>query len=54
MKVYCVNCREDTENIDPKIVRTKSNRLVMQLKRSVCGIKKIKICKRTRSKRLIK
>ena len=23
MKTYCVNCRKDTENIDPKMVRTK-------------------------------
>ena len=23
MKTYCVNCREDTENIDPKLVRKK-------------------------------
>ena len=28
MKTYCVKCRRDTENIDPKIVRTKNNRLV--------------------------
>ena len=30
MKTYCLKCRKDTENIDPKIVRTKNNRLVMQ------------------------
>ena len=41
MNTYCVKCRKDTENIDPKIVRTKyNNRLVMQSKCSVCGIKK--------------
>ena len=40
MKSYCVKCGEDTENIDPKMVRTKNNRLVMQSKCSVCGIKK--------------
>ena len=33
MKTYCVKCRKDTENIDPKMVRTKNNRLVMQSKR---------------------
>ena len=32
MKTYCVNCRKDTENIDPKMVSTKNNRLVMQSK----------------------
>ena len=40
MNTYCVKCKKDTENIDPKIVRTKNNRLVMQSKCSVCGIKK--------------
>ena len=23
MKTYCVKCREDTENFDPKMVKTK-------------------------------
>ena len=40
MKTYCVKCKKDTENIDPKIVRTKNNRLVKQSKCFVCGIKK--------------
>ena len=40
MKTYCVNCRKDTEHIDPKMVRTKNNRLSIQSKCSVCGIKK--------------
>ena len=40
MKTYCVKCRKDTENIDPKMVRTKNNRLVMQSKCSAFGIKK--------------
>ena len=35
-----MKCRKDTENIDPKIVRTKNNRLVMQSKCSAYGIKK--------------
>ena len=30
MKPYCVKCRKHTENIDPKIVRTKNNKLVIQ------------------------
>ena len=45
MKTYCVKCRKDTENIDPKIVRTKNNRFVMQSKSSVCGIKKSRFVK---------
>ena len=45
MKTYCVKCKKDTENIDPKIVWTKNNRLVMQWKCSVCGIKKSRFVK---------
>ena len=40
MKIYCVKCRRDAENIDPKMFRTKNNRLIMQAKCSVCRIKK--------------
>ena len=30
IKTYCVKCRKDIQNIDPKMIRTKINRLVMQ------------------------
>ena len=40
MKTYCVKCKKDTENIDPIKFRTKNNKLIMQSKCSVCGIKK--------------
>ena len=29
MNSYCLSCKKDTENINPKIVRTKNNRLMM-------------------------
>ena len=45
MKTYCVKCKKDTENIDPKIVRTKNNRLVTQSKCFICGIKKSRFIK---------
>ena len=32
--------KKDTENIDPIMFRTKNNKLIMQSKCSVCGIKK--------------
>ena len=49
-KTYYVKCRKDTENIDPKIVWTKNNRLVMQSKCSVCGIKKSRLVKEQEAK----
>ena len=50
MKTYCMKCRKDTENIDPKMVRTKNNRLIMQSKCSACGIKKSKFVKEQEAK----
>ena len=52
MKTYCVKCRKDTENIDPKIVR-KKNRLVMQSICSVCEIKKSRFLKEQEVKGLL-
>ena len=53
MTTYCVKCRKDTENIDPKMVRTKSNRLIMQSKCSGCKIKKSRIVKEQKAKGLL-
>ena len=41
MKTYCLKCKTNTDNIDPKMFRTKSNnRLLMQSKCSVSDTKK--------------
>ena len=53
MRTYCVKCRKDTENIDPKLVRTKNNRLIMQSKCSVCGIKKSRFVREQEAKALL-
>ena len=50
MKTYCVKCKKDTENIDPEMFRTKNNRLIMQSKCSVCGIKKSRFVKEQEAK----
>ena len=52
MKTYCVKCRRDTENIVPKMVK-KNNRLIMQSKCSVCGIKKSRFVKEQETKSLL-
>ena len=53
MKTYCVKCRKDTDNIDPKIFRTKNNRLLMQSKFSVCKSKKSRFVKEQDAKGLL-
>ena len=53
MKIYCMKCRKDTKNIDPKMVRTKNNRLIMQSKCPVCRIKKSRFVKEQEAKGLL-
>ena len=53
MKTYCVKCRKDTGNIGPKTVRTKNNRLIMQSKCSVYGIRKSRFVKEPEAKGLL-
>ena len=53
MKSYCIKCRKDTEDIDPKMVKTKNNRLVMQSKCFVCRIKKSRFVKEQKEKGLL-
>ena len=48
-----MNCRRDNENIDPKMVRTKNNRLIMQSKCPVCGIKKSRFVKEQEARGLL-
>ena len=48
MNTYCLKCKKDTANIDPKMVKTKNNRLLMQSKFSVCGTKKSRFAKERR------
>ena len=48
-----MKCKRDSKNIDPKMVRTKNNRLVMQSKCSVCGIKKSRFVKEQEAKGLL-
>ena len=53
MKTYCLKYKKDTDNIDPKIIRTKNNRLVMQSKCSVYKIKKSRLVKEQEAKGLL-
>ena len=53
MNTYCLKCKKVTSNIDPKMVKTKNNRLLMQSKSSVCGTKKSRILKKQDAKGLL-
>ena len=48
-----MKCKRDTENINSKMLRTKNNKLIMQWKCSVCGIKKSRFVKEPEAKGLL-
>ena len=50
MNTYCVKCKKDTENLNSKMFRTKDNRLIMESKCPVCGIKKSRFVKEQEAK----
>ena len=39
MKSYCLKCRKDTENIDPKISSTSNGKAMILSKCAICGSK---------------
>ena len=54
MNTYCLKCKKNTSNIDPKMVKTKNNRLLMQSKCSVCKTKKSRFVKEQDAKGLLR
>ena len=53
MNTYCVKCKRDIGNLNSKIFRTKNNRLIMQSKCPVSGIKKSIFVKEQEAKGLL-
>ena len=40
MNTYCLSCKKDTRNIDPKVIKTKNNRKMMLSRCSIYNNKK--------------
>ena len=54
MKTYCLKCKTNTDSIDPRMSKTKTNSLIMQSKCSVCGTKKSRFIKEQDAKGLLR
>ena len=52
MKSYCLKCRKDTENINPRVSKTSNNRTMIISKCAICGSKKSKFIKNQKAKGL--
>ena len=53
MKSNCLQCRKDTENINPKISKTSNNRIMVLSKCAMCESKKPKFIKNQDAKELL-
>ena len=40
MNTYCLSCKKDTGNVNPKVIKTKNNRNIMLSRCSICNNKK--------------
>ena len=53
MKSYCLKCRKDTENINPRVSKTSNNRTMILSKCAKCGSKKSRFIKNQEAKGLL-
>ena len=53
MKQYCLKCRKDTENINPKVSKTSNGRTIVLSKCEICDSKKSRFIKNQEAKRLL-
>ena len=45
IKSFCLKCKEDTENINPRVSQTSDNRAMILSKHAECGSKKSRFIK---------
>ena len=50
---YCLSCKKNTKNIDPRVAKTKNNRLMMLSKCAICGKKKFRFIREQQAKGLL-
>ena len=53
MKSYCLKCRKDTENINPRVSNTSNSRSMILSKCAICGSKKTRFIKNQEAKELL-
>ena len=53
MLSYCLKCRKNTESKNPKVVRTKTGRIMLLSKCEVCDSKKLKFIKEREASELL-
>ena len=50
MESYCLKCIKNTENINPKVLKTRAGRTIVLSKCAICGSKKSRFIKNQEAK----
>ena len=53
VKSYCLKCRKDTENINPRVSNTSNGKTMILSKCAICGSKKSRFIKNQEAKGLL-
>ena len=53
MKSYCLKCRKNTENINPRVSKTSNGRTMVLSKCAICNSKKSRFIKNQEAKGLL-
>ena len=53
MRSYCLKCRKDTENINPRVSNTSNSRTMILSKCAICGSKKSRFINNQEAKGLL-
>ena len=53
MKSFCLKCRKNTENINPRVSKMSNGRTMMSSKCAICGSKKSRFIKNQEAKGLL-
>ena len=53
MKSFCLKCRKDTENINPRVLKTSNNRTMALSKCAICSSKNSRFIKNQEAKGLL-
>ena len=53
MKSYCLKCRKNTENINPRVSKTSNGKTMVLSKCAICGSKKSRLVKNQEAKGLL-
>ena len=53
MKSYCLKCRKNTKNINPRVSKTSNGRTMVLSKCAICGSKKLRFIKNQEAKELL-